>query len=106
MQEIVQLSQQVNQIHGNRLDRLVQMISFPVFGRENFIASPAQFGPDLSKSIVGEVAKAEPYNGCAPITNPKQISGKIAVIRRGDCMFQEKVKFLQDAGAIAAIIIG
>ncbi len=32
-------------------------------------------------------------------------TGKIAVIRRGDCPFVDKVKNAQDAGAIAVIIM-
>jgi mannosidase alpha-like ER degradation enhancer 3 len=48
----------------------------------------------------------DPYNACKPVKNEAQLAGKIAIIRRGDCMFQEKVKHVQEVGAIAAIIIG
>jgi hypothetical protein len=42
---------------------------------------------------------------CQPIINAAQLSGKIAVVRRGDCTFASKVKSAQDAGAIAVIIV-
>jgi hypothetical protein len=52
MQEMVQVSQQLDRIPTNRLDRLVQLVSVPILGREHFVASPAQFGPDLSGGAV------------------------------------------------------
>jgi len=44
------------------------------------------------------------HNGCVPPTNAFDISGKIALIRRGNCNFVDKVKNAQDAGALAAIV--
>lgn len=44
------------------------------------------------------------HNGCVPPTNPFDISGKIALIRRGNCNFSNKVKNAQDAGALAVIV--
>lgn len=44
------------------------------------------------------------HNGCVAPTNPFDISGKIALIRRGNCNFVDKVKNAQDAGALAAIV--
>lgn len=38
-------------------------------------------------------------------TNAAALNGKIAVIRRGTCPFAVKVKFAQNAGAIAVIIV-
>lgn len=106
MQEMVQLNQQAESMATNRFDRLVQIVSGPVFGNEHYIASPAQFGPDLKKTVMGEIAKAVPYNGCSTIKNPEDIVNKIGIVRRGECMFQEKLKNLQNAGAIAVIVIG
>ena len=42
---------------------------------------------------------------CTAITNPAAIVGKIALADRGSCTFAIKAKNLQNAGAIAAIII-
>ncbi len=44
-------------------------------------------------------------SGCQPISNAFDVSGKIALIKRGSCLFSFKVKTAQDAGAIAAIIM-
>lgn len=42
------------------------------------------------------------HNGCLPPTNV--IRGKIALLRRGNCGFSDKVKNAQDAGALAVIV--
>ncbi|MDX2286947.1 MAG: T9SS-dependent M36 family metallopeptidase [Bacteroidia bacterium] len=42
--------------------------------------------------------------GCQVLTNPADISGKIAVVDRGSCNFTVKVKNAQDAGAVAVVI--
>ena len=45
-------------------------------------------------------------NGCEPIyTNAAEVAGKIAVIDRGTCGFSVKVKYAEDNGALAAIIV-
>ena len=44
------------------------------------------------------------HNACVAATNPFDLSGKIALIRRGNCNFSNKVKNAQDAGALAAIV--
>ncbi len=46
-----------------------------------------------------------PNSACGPITNAAAIAGKIALIRRGGCLFRDKVKKAQDAGALAVIVI-
>jgi len=44
------------------------------------------------------------HNACVAPTNPFDVSGKIVLIRRGNCNFSNKVKNAQDAGALAAIV--
>jgi len=44
------------------------------------------------------------HNGCVAPTNAAAINGKIALIRRGNCNFSNKVKNAQDAGALAVIV--
>ncbi|WP_170826851.1 M36 family metallopeptidase [Flavobacterium caeni] len=44
------------------------------------------------------------HNACIPPSNAFDISGKIALIRRGNCNFSNKVKNAQDAGALAVIV--
>ncbi|ESU28973.1 M36 fungalysin family metalloprotease [Flavobacterium limnosediminis JC2902] len=44
-------------------------------------------------------------DACTAAINGAALSGKIAIIRRGDCTFVEKVKFAQQAGAIAVLMV-
>lgn len=54
----------------------------------------------------GFVAVSKPYNGCSEITNPEALKEKIALMQRGQCMFAEKARNIQKAGAIGGIVIG
>lgn len=77
-------------------------------------AQAAAFGNAVpSGGITGEVVAAlDPADaggptttdGCSPLTNAAQVSGKIALIDRGSCNFTVKVKNAQDAGAVAALV--
>lgn len=68
----------------------------------------ASFGPSTCEapSISGELALTDDgtgaTTGCDAITN--DLTGKIAVIDRGDCSFATKALNAEDAGAIAVII--
>jgi hypothetical protein len=68
----------------------------------------AAFGPSLT-SLSGDIVLVNDVTGtiddaCEPLTNEASIDGKIALIRRGECNFTDKVKRAQNAGAIAVII--
>ncbi|XP_029394302.1 ER degradation-enhancing alpha-mannosidase-like protein 3 isoform X8 [Mus pahari] len=106
MQEMIELSSQ-QQKEQQLPPRAVQIISHPFFGRVVLTAGPAQFGLDLSKhkETRGFVASSKPYNGCSELTNPEAVVGKIALIQRGQCMFAEKARNIQNAGAIGGIVI-
>lgn len=47
----------------------------------------------------------DPLDICDAITNPADLNGKIAVLRRGSCTFVIKVEAAQEAGAIGVIIV-
>lgn len=69
------------------------------------VMATAGFGPPLTPSgATGIAALASPNEACTPITNGGVISGKIAVIDRGNCNFTVKVKNAQDAGAIGVML--
>jgi hypothetical protein len=80
-------------------------------GKKRFYpVTTAAFGPENfqinAKNVVlindGAVT---PTDGCqTPIVNAQALKGKIALIDRGDCLFAEKAKHAQDAGAIAVLI--
>ncbi|XP_047655779.1 ER degradation-enhancing alpha-mannosidase-like protein 3 isoform X2 [Tachysurus fulvidraco] len=106
MQEMMELSSQ--QQKEQLPPRAVQIISHPFFGRVVLTAGPAQFGMDLSKNsfgVRGFVAVAEPYSGCAELSNGEFVAGRIALLQRGQCMFAEKARNIQKAGAIGGIVI-
>ncbi|NWZ94608.1 EDEM3 protein, partial [Nesospiza acunhae] len=107
MQEMIELSSQ-QQKEQQLPPRAVQIVSHPFFGRVVLTAGPAQFGMDLSKHKAGTrgfVATIKPYNGCSEITNPEAVKEKIALMQRGQCMFAEKARNIQKAGAIGGIVI-
>ena len=85
----------------------------------DYVSNPTNlFGGTIDSVITGELILANgtvpftgtngqtsnnPNEGCGPSTI--DMTGKIALIRRGVCTFIEKVKSAQDAGAIGAIIM-
>ena len=77
-----------------------------IAGEKN--AQTAAFGPSApAAGVTGDVAlgldaTGTLEDGCEPITS--NVSGKIALIRRGTCNFSVKVKNAQNAGAIAALV--
>jgi hypothetical protein len=78
----------------------------------SFIGKDSNYGgPALSDTpITSDLVLAEDdtvltEDACTALINGSEIAGKIAVIRRGDCDFTQKVQFAQDAGAIAVIMV-
>ncbi|MDY8136861.1 T9SS-dependent M36 family metallopeptidase [Aquimarina sp. 2201CG5-10] len=54
---------------------------------------------------IDDNATPDPNDACSALTNAADISGKIAVVRRGECNFVDKVIRCQQAGALAVIIV-
>jgi hypothetical protein len=68
------------------------------------------FGGSLDAALTGEFVLAvdatDPTDdACSALTNTAAMSGKIAILRRGACSFDDKVKRAEDAGAIGVIVI-
>jgi hypothetical protein len=66
------------------------------------------FGPTIETTITGDFVLANDSSGTATEACNSfgaDATGKIALIRRGDCPFVQKVKNAQDAGAIAVIMM-
>lgn len=64
----------------------------------------ANFGPSLSSSgITADIQIAAPLNACNPLPANSMFQ-KIGLAERGDCTFTIKVKNIQNAGGIGAII--
>lgn len=76
---------------------------------------PAGFGgeipfPPLTEDLVvveddDSGVSTDPNDACDPITNGGALSGKIAVIRRGECEFGFKGLAAQNEGALAVIMV-
>jgi len=66
---------------------------------------PSGFAP-ATAGLSGELAIALPTEACndAPLTNPEDLAGKIALIARGSCAFTEKFINAQNAGAIGVVL--
>lgn len=62
-------------------------------------------GPIPTTPIVAEAVLVEPNDACSALTNPEALVGKIALIDRGVCGFVDKCRLVQQAGAVAAVII-
>lgn len=62
--------------------------------------------PLVANLVVGDDGTLPDSNDvCESLTNATDLVGKIAVIRRGNCPFVDKVEAGQNAGAIAVIIV-
>ena len=73
-----------------------------VVGSAIYNATSSEFGPQLNGTgVTGLVAVASPADGCTALGS---LSGKVAVIDRGNCDFVVKVKNAQNAGAIGVIV--
>lgn len=76
-----------------------------------YYAMDAEFGPSLPTTaltkdlVLVENSGADPHDGCGTISNASALNGKIAVVRRGNCNFTEKVEQAQAAGAVAVIVV-
>ncbi|XP_061164851.1 ER degradation-enhancing alpha-mannosidase-like protein 3 [Saccostrea echinata] len=106
MKEMIELSQNAQHDHQQE-PMTVQFVSNPFHGSVSLKAGPAQFGYNLKVNppIFGQVAIVTPYDACHTIQNPRDLEGKIGVLERGSCMFMDKARRLQAAGAIGGIVI-
>ncbi len=66
---------------------------------------PLSTTPVTSSLILATDLGSEMYDACQLIINPAALNGNIAILRRGDCQFGAKVLAVENAGAIAAIVV-
>ncbi len=77
----------------------------------DYDGSEAGFGESLSTTpITANLSLAtdgtpDTNDACDPLINTAGLNGNIAVIRRGTCEFGFKVRAVENAGAIAAIVV-
>ncbi|KAL3079211.1 hypothetical protein niasHT_007301 [Heterodera trifolii] len=89
------------------MPRVVQLVSWPHLGSPGFVAAPAHFGAEFDHrtQFTGQLAFADPFEACDMLRNLKEMHGRVAVVRRGSCMFEEKAFNVQRAGAIGMVVI-
>ena len=86
-------------------------VNSPASVSGNYAALSATLGPGVPSTpitadlVLFDDGVAPNDDGCDPAVNAASISGKIAVIYRGNCSFVIKVANAQAAGALAAIVI-
>ena len=74
-----------------------------------FLSKAPIFGAEITAPVTGDLvlandtSAANPTEGCTIFG--ADATGRIAVIRRGNCPFVDKVRNAQDAGAIGAIVL-
>ena len=86
-------------------------VSFPASIAAGYPAGTAEFGSlpaGQTAEIVAAIDAVEvggtATDGCSPLSNGSQVVGRIALIDRGLCLFVDKVKNAQVAGAVGVII--
>ncbi len=88
------------------------IVNSPSSVQGSYTAVPAAFGPALpnwpsgiTANVVIAQDNASPFSdACSGLTNGSSISGKIALVDRGNCNFNQKVLNCQAAGAVAVIV--
>ncbi|XP_039310464.1 ER degradation-enhancing alpha-mannosidase-like protein 3 [Solenopsis invicta] len=107
MQEMVELTKM--QIQPETKPQIVMFIKPNTNPPEKvtLLAGPAQFGPELQNfdKITGKVMFTYPPAACTDLLNADRLVGKIVIMDRGNCMFIEKARRIQQAGALAGIVL-
>ncbi len=84
-------------------------LSGQYYAMDSNFAPPLTTTPITADLVVVEDdnsgASTDPYDGCDNVTNGPSISGKIAVVRRGECNYTLKVLNAQNEGALAVIVV-
>ncbi|HEV7923305.1 MAG TPA: PA domain-containing protein [Thermoanaerobaculia bacterium] len=60
---------------------------------------------DVAEPASGSTSSGTTTDGCSAISNAGAINGRIAIVDRGRCNFSVKAKNVQDAGAIAMLVV-
>ncbi|GFN81159.1 alpha-1,2-mannosidase [Plakobranchus ocellatus] len=111
MQEMIELSKlsgAAGEVANQHEPMYVRILSKPFVSKKLvFRAGPAQFGYDLhtKPSVSGKLTVASPIRACTQLSNGHMVEGHIALVERGDCMFVEKARNLQRAGAIGGVVM-
>ncbi len=106
MKRFLLLSIFVSLVAGLSAQKVVTRVNLPanIAGGKVFLA--ADFGADLSTGVwTADAVCAVPNLACTPLTNAAEVAGKIALIDRGTCNFDQKCLNAQNAGAIGVLVM-
>lgn len=109
MQEMVELSK----LQAQQTESAPQAVSFAIkdgTGNKKTItvqAGPSHFGVSLknNQKVKSQAMLAEPFRACTDLKFAEKMKGKIVIVERGDCMFVNKARQIQNAGALGGIIV-
>jgi subtilisin family serine protease len=59
---------------------------------------------DHGQEVIGEGGQGTTRDACEPLVNATVLDGKIALLERGGCLFDVKLKRVEEAGAIGAVV--
>jgi len=110
MQEMVELSKE-QALKAEAEIRSVQFTSPKTGVKMNLRAGAALFGPDINERGFGASAPMviiEPESACSlPLAelSTRLLRDRIAIVKRGDCMFVQKARNVQSLGAVGLIVI-
>ena len=81
-----------------------------LMGGKQIVCTRAEFGmqakPTKCKGVVtGRIERAQPYLANGDLLNSEALRGSIAITGRGGCPFTDKARALEQAGAIAVVIV-
>ncbi|KAL5250938.1 hypothetical protein ACHWQZ_G016615 [Mnemiopsis leidyi] len=107
MKEITEHAKEMSRVAQQQSVAPRELFVQSLLNRETatFEAGRAQFGPDLTDGmrVAGTAELAQPADGCSVIIN--RLAGKVAIVHRGNCMFVDKVRHAEQAGAVGVVII-
>ena len=87
------------------------LIDSPASLAGSYEVGTAQFGPPVTtRGVTGAFVEARDSSSapellCLAVANGAEVTGKIALVDRGECNFTVKVKNAQNAGATAVVVI-
>ncbi|CAF3956559.1 unnamed protein product [Adineta steineri] len=108
MQEMIELMKNTN-LFRNSIKHFKPLTVIPLLEKKSisFTVAPAQFGKQLheTQGMFAQLYVVQPYSACSELLLSHYISSRIGIIRRGDCMFIDKARRLENAHATGGIIL-
>lgn len=93
-------------VSGLSAQKVVCLVNSPANIAGDKVFVPAGYGADLSTGTwTADAVIAEPLLACGALTNAAAMAGKIALIERGTCNFDQKCLNAQNAGAIGVVVM-